>query len=127
MNFTREGRDAAFIKLSGCHKADISTPREYRGRGPSAASYRVAMTQMTMGGAGARQAERSSAGGSLKADSSAATRQQISPLASLGRNDRAPQQNSQYITISIAISTKYRYFCLKLPAHWEYENPRNTD
>ena len=41
-------------KLSGCHKADISTPGEYRGRGPSAASYREAMTQMTMGGAGAR-------------------------------------------------------------------------
>ena len=73
MNFTREGRDAAFIKLSGCHKADISTPGEYRGRGPSAASYHGVMTQMTMGGAGARQAERSSAGGSLKADSSVAT------------------------------------------------------
>ena len=52
VNFTRARRCEK--KLSGCHKADISTPGECRGRGPSAASYREAMTQMTMGGAGAR-------------------------------------------------------------------------
>ena len=53
VNFTRARRCEK--KLSGCHKADISTPGECRGRGPSAASYREAMTQMTMGGAGVRR------------------------------------------------------------------------
>ena len=55
LGMTKEVRGAAFIKLSGCHKADISTPGEYRGRGPSAASYHEVMTPMTMGGAGVRR------------------------------------------------------------------------
>ena len=39
------GKLRCFLKLSGCHKADISTPGEGRGRGPEDTSYREAMTQ----------------------------------------------------------------------------------
>ena len=43
VNFTRARRCEK--KLSGCHKADISTPGECRGRGPEDTSYHEAMTR----------------------------------------------------------------------------------
>ena len=45
MTWAKGRRGAVTIKLSCCHKADISTPGECRGRGPEATSYRKAMTQ----------------------------------------------------------------------------------
>ncbi|MGM9781358.1 MAG: hypothetical protein ACI3Y7_05830 [Candidatus Cryptobacteroides sp.] len=43
MNFTKAWRCG--VKLSGCRKADISTPGEGRGWGPEDTSYHEVMTQ----------------------------------------------------------------------------------